>query len=101
MVYGFLSDVHGDLEALEWALGSLAEADQIYFLGDVCGGREVSACLEVLRCQGVLCVSGNHDLWEFELTELSSEQREFLAGLPLSRQVEDWLAVLLLHPQRV
>ena len=93
MNYGFFTDVHGDLEALEWALETLAEADQLYFLGDVCGGREDGACLEMLRSRGVLCVPGNHDLWEFELTGLAPEQREFLAGLPLSREVDDWLAV--------
>ncbi len=93
MTYGFLSDVHGDLEGLRWALEALAGADQIYFLGDVCGGREVNACLELLRSQGVLCIPGNHDLWEFEWTGLPPEDRTFLAGLPLTREVEDWLAV--------
>ena len=93
MTYGFFSDVHGDLAALKWALETLAGADQLYFLGDVCGGREDRACLQLLRSRGVLCVPGNHDLWDFELTGLTPEQREFLAGLPLSREVDDWLAV--------
>lgn len=93
MTYGFLTDVHGDLAALEWSLECLQSADQIYFLGDVCGGREVAACLERMRADGVLCVPGNHDLWEFERSELSAEQSRFLTELPLSREVEDWLAV--------
>ncbi|MBX3172756.1 MAG: metallophosphoesterase [Candidatus Eremiobacteraeota bacterium] len=93
MTYGFLSDVHGDLDGLCWALDSLAGADQVYCLGDLCGGREVRACLELLRARAVICVPGNHDLWEFELSELLPEQREFLAGWPISREVEDWLAV--------
>lgn len=93
MTCGFVSDVHGHLESLSWALDSLAEADQIYCLGDVCGGREVRACLNLLRERGVLCIPGNHDLWEFEWTELRPEERHYLAGLPLTRQVDDWLAV--------
>lgn len=93
MIYGFLSDVHGDLEALQWALSALSGADQIYFLGDVCGGREVRACLEMLRTRGVLCIPGNHDLWEFEWAGLTQGERDFLTGLPLTRETEDWLAV--------
>lgn len=93
MTYGFLSDVHGDLEGLHWALETMAGADPIYFLGDVCGGREVRACLELLRSRGVFCIPGNHDLWEFEWAELLPEQRTFLSGLPLTREVDDWLAV--------
>jgi len=93
MKYGFFTDVHGDLEALHWVLESLSDADQWYFLGDVCGGREVGACLDLLRTHQVHCVPGNHDLWDFELTGLSLEQREYLAALPLTRPVEDWLAV--------
>ena len=93
MTYGFVSDVHGDLAALEWALEVLSGADQVYFLGDVCGGSDVAACLDMLRARGVLCIPGNHDLWDFELTGLTAEQRQFLAQLPLSREVDDWLAV--------
>lgn len=93
MKYGFFTDVHGDLEALRWVLDTLAEADQLYFLGDVCGGREVSACLELMSSHQVFCVPGNHDLWDFELTGLSSQEREYLAALPLKRTVQDWLAV--------
>lgn len=93
MTYGFVSDVHGDLAALEWALEVLSGADQVYFLGDVCGGSDVAACLDTLRARGVFCIPGNHDLWDFELTGLAAEQRQFLAQLPLSREVDDWLAV--------
>lgn len=93
MKYGFFTDVHGDLEALRWVLDILAEADQLYFLGDVCGGREVSACLDLIRSRRVFCVPGNHDLWDFELTALSPEERDYLAALPLKRAVQDWLAV--------
>jgi predicted phosphodiesterase len=93
MTYGFLTDVHGDLSALDWSLGCLQSADQIYFLGDVCGGRDVSACLERLRGAGVVCVPGNHDLWDFERGQLSAEQSRFLTELPLERAIEDWLAV--------
>ena len=93
MKYGFFTDVHGDLEALQWVFDRLGDADRCYFLGDVCGGRDVAACLDLLRSRQVPCVPGNHDLWDFELAELSPEHKEYLASLPLTRPVEDWLAV--------
>ena len=93
MTYGFLSDVHGDLPALQWALGCLQGADQIYFLGDVCGGPQVAECLQLLRQRQVFCVPGNHDLWDFERHGLDAELDRFLTELPLMREVDDWLAV--------
>lgn len=93
MTYGFLSDVHGDLAALEWALSCLQSAQQIYFLGDVCGGPEVAACIGLLRERQVLCVPGNHDLWDFERSHLTQEHDRFLLGLPLTREFPDGLAV--------
>ncbi|MBS2037000.1 metallophosphoesterase [bacterium] len=93
MTYGFLSDVHGDLAGLEWALQSLQSADQIYFLGDVCGGPEAAACLQLMRQREVLCVPGNHDLWDFERNLLPPELGQYLVELPLSREFEDVLVV--------
>jgi predicted phosphodiesterase len=93
MKYGFLTDVHGDLEGLQRALNSLGGADAVYCLGDLAGGREVDECVELLRSQGIQSVKGNHDLWEFELEGLSESSQDFQRSLPLELQVDDWLAV--------
>ena len=107
MRYGFLTDVHGDLEVLTRALesltgtprrppqgGALEGCDLNFFLGDVAGsGREVEACIRRMRERGVLAVPGNHDLWDFELVGLSAESRDYLKGLPLQRDEADFTAV--------
>jgi len=67
MIYGFVTDVHGDLDGLRAALDTLAEADRLVFLGDVTGGREVEECLALLRSYSdLVAVPGNHDWWDFE-----------------------------------
>ncbi|MBT9588496.1 metallophosphoesterase family protein [bacterium] len=94
MKYGFLSDVHGDLDALERALDCLREADRLVFLGDVLGGRHDRECLARLRAiPDLISVPGNHDLWDCELTGLPSDSQDYLRGLTVEQAVEDWLAV--------
>lgn len=93
VLFGFFSDSHGDLEATGLCLAALECADRLYFLGDVAGGRDVEACLEVMNERGVQMVSGNHDLWDFELIGLPKSCREQIAGLPLQFQDGDFLAV--------
>jgi diadenosine tetraphosphatase ApaH/serine/threonine PP2A family protein phosphatase len=65
MRYVLISDIHGNLEALQAALsfaGNL-EPYQLYCLGDVVGyGANPSECLEVLRNDANLILAGNHDL---------------------------------------
>ena len=94
MKYGFIADVHGNLTGLRSALDILAEADQLVFLGDVTGGREVEECLALLRSYpDILAVPGNHDWWDFELMGLLPESQAYLRDLPLQIEVEDWLAL--------
>ena len=64
MRIGFISDIHGNLEALEAALRSLEkyQPDKLYCLGDIVGyGANPNECVERVRqtCQAV--VLGNHD----------------------------------------
>lgn len=93
MKYGFVTDIHGDLEGCQRALEALAGADATYCLGDTAGGREVDRCVELLRSRGILSVKGNHDLWEFELEALKEDSKTWLRCLPFELPVEDWLAV--------
>lgn len=96
-----LSDVHGNLDALEAVLADAGEVDQLWCLGDVVGyGPQPNECITLLRERGARCVVGNHD-WaaigkldtsEFnpEASEaarwtgaqLTEEHRAYLEGLP-------------------
>jgi predicted phosphodiesterase len=63
MRIAIISDVHGNLPALEAVLADIAgrECDKVYCLGDVVGyGPNPNECLEVVRTLDA-CVLGNHD----------------------------------------
>ena len=59
-----LSDVHGNLEALQATLAAISNTvDDIWSLGDVVGyGARPSACMALLRDRCSVKLSGNHDL---------------------------------------
>lgn len=109
MRYALLGDIHGNTEALEVVLASLANqsVDKIVCLGDVVGyGAEPAACLERIRGLGCDCIAGNHDwaavglisidcfnayakaaaLWT--RNQLSDDQKQWLANLPLTLTYE-------------
>lgn len=65
MRYVIISDVHGNLEALQAVLSFVNKLEpyQLYCLGDVVGyGAEPAECLETLREEANLILAGNHDL---------------------------------------
>jgi len=103
MRYGILSDVHGNLEALEAVLAHLkAQAvDSYAFLGDAVGyGANPNDACELLRPLVSLAVVGNHDAavsgrmeyadyyeaarhaLDWCASQLSAENMEWLKGLP-------------------
>jgi predicted phosphodiesterase len=60
-----ISDVHGNLQALEAVLADASEAviDEIWCLGDIVGyGGRPSECLALVRERTAICLGGNHDL---------------------------------------
>lgn len=64
MKFGIISDIHGNLEALEVVLKEIKKEDcnEIIFLGDVVGyGANPNECIELLRQERVVGVAGNHD----------------------------------------
>ena len=98
-----ISDIHGNLVALERVLADLRTRgiDRTVCLGDVVGyGPDPKACLDLTRSACEVIVAGNHergvlqpdiaDNWaalaksgiEHARAELSSEDLEFLASLP-------------------
>ncbi len=65
MRYILISDVHGNLEALNAVLAVVRKLEpyQLYFLGDVVGyGADPQACLRDLQNEANLVLAGNHDL---------------------------------------
>lgn len=63
--YGILSDIHGNLEALQAALAFLDErgVERVLCLGDLVGyNADSDACLRALERLPVEAVAGNHDL---------------------------------------
>ena len=58
-----LSDIHGNLEALNAVLEHIGSVKDIYCAGDIVGyGPNPNECCEILRERDVKCVMGNHDI---------------------------------------
>jgi len=68
MRIGFISDIHGNLFALEAVLADLAdqEVDRVICLGDICFGPQAHECLERIRGLECAIVLGNWDSWSTE-----------------------------------
>jgi predicted phosphodiesterase len=64
-IYGVLGDIHGNLEALQAALGALDArgVTRIACVGDIVGyNADPDACVEELRSRDAVAIAGNHDL---------------------------------------
>jgi diadenosine tetraphosphatase ApaH/serine/threonine PP2A family protein phosphatase len=64
MKIAFISDIHGNLEALENVLRDIEKegAEKIHFLGDVVGyGCEPNECIRLLAAHCDIKLLGNHD----------------------------------------
>lgn len=103
MLVAVLSDIHGNIEALEavWQDMAPLQIGQVVCLGDVVGyGPNPEETLISVRERGVLCCMGNHELGIVNATErawfnstaqkglgltanlLSSESLRYMASLP-------------------
>ncbi|CAN5341128.1 metallophosphoesterase family protein [soil metagenome] len=102
---GIISDIHGNLHALEAVLEQLKaeNVDQIVCCGDVVGyGARPNECVDVLRRLEIPTIAGNHDHAALLLTDISNfneiakaavlwtkkvlteENMEYLRQLPLT-----------------
>ena len=63
-----ISDIHGNLPALEAVLGDLERQslDRVICLGDVCFGPQSHECLELVRALGCPVILGNWDSWSID-----------------------------------
>lgn len=106
MRYGVVSDVHGNLEALEAVLAAMdaERVDRLLSAGDAVGyGADPDPCLDRLEARGALSVCGNHERavtgglpleWFSEWAQaavrwtaerLTAAHKAFLSELPLTR----------------
>jgi predicted phosphodiesterase len=76
---GVISDVHGNLAALEAVLAAMdaAAPDELWCLGDLVGyGARPNECCATVRRRATTCLAGNHDLavrGTLELTDFSGD----------------------------
>lgn len=83
MKLGLISDIHGDIAALEraWALLQELGAERIVCAGDVVGyGPEPDRVVAFLAERSVPVVKGNHDRWALEREH--GEPDQFGGGMP-------------------
>jgi diadenosine tetraphosphatase ApaH/serine/threonine PP2A family protein phosphatase len=118
-----LSDIHGNLEALEAVLADAERsgADALYSLGDIVGyGPSPAACVEIVRRRAAVSLTGNHDAavvgrtpldefnefarWavEWTMSHLAPGQAEYLRSLPYAHREPDLVLVHAspLEPER-
>jgi diadenosine tetraphosphatase ApaH/serine/threonine PP2A family protein phosphatase len=115
MIHAILSDIHGNLEALEAVLAHLEEErpDSVVCLGDFVGyGASPNECIDRLRPRIEAAVAGNHDLAacgrlrlnyfnhdaataaRWTDVQLSPENRAYLVDLPYAVA---WRGAKLVH----
>lgn len=114
MRYAIISDIHGNLAALEKVLEQIEKekCDKIVCLGDIVGyGPYPNECVSLIKKNCEFCLMGNHDHAALGLTDttyfnsfaktaivwtrkvLSDESKEFLADLPMQKSENDILFV--------
>lgn len=99
MKYFIISDIHGNLEALEAVLAEVRD-ETLLCLGDVIGyGPDSSACISRIRELNIPCLMGNHDKVQLDPDQLRlfNPMARLSASLTrgnLSREDMDWLQML-------
>ncbi|HIE05016.1 MAG TPA: metallophosphatase family protein, partial [Candidatus Latescibacteria bacterium] len=74
MRYALISDVHGNLEALQVVLHHIGkeDPDKLICLGDLVGyGADPQKCIDMVRERTELVVAGNHDWAAVGRTDIS------------------------------
>lgn len=114
MRYGLISDIHGNLEALQAVLRDLDRIgiDDLLCLGDVIGyGPDPEACLELVQERASVILAGNHDhaplglvdtsyfnpyakrAVEWTAAKLSDSAKAFLKSCPLKYERDEFMIV--------
>ena len=111
MRYAIISDIHGNLPALEAVLEDikLAGVDEIICLGDLANiGPHPAECIEVIRDLGCVTIQGNHELYmlgeilpdewttcptwspvRWSIAQLKQEHFDYIGTLPFKHELQD------------
>jgi diadenosine tetraphosphatase ApaH/serine/threonine PP2A family protein phosphatase len=114
MQYGLISDIHGNLEALQAVYKEIDKigVDEILCLGDIIGyGPDPEKCVELVRERVNIILAGNHDYApiglvdvtyfntyakravEWTASQITEETRKFLEERPLIHQFQNFTIV--------
>lgn len=114
MKHAIISDIHGNLEALESVLSEIArrKVDSVLCLGDVVGyGPNPNECVALIMEKAEVILAGNHDYaplgkidlsyfnpWarsaiEWTRAKLNESSIEFLLDLPLKIEIDGFTIV--------
>lgn len=99
MKYFIISDIHGNLEALDAVLQEVGD-ETLLCLGDVIGyGPDSPACIRRIRELKIPCLMGNHDKVQLDLGQLRyfnplARLSAVLTSQDLSPADLDWLTTL-------
>jgi diadenosine tetraphosphatase ApaH/serine/threonine PP2A family protein phosphatase len=98
--YAVLSDVHGNIEALDAAFALIRDDDDVLCLGDMVGyGPNPNECVDRLRARVTAAVLGNHDVAAIDnygldyFNAAAREAIEWTQGV-LRQDNADWLRSL-------
>ncbi len=115
MKYAVLSDIHGNLEALQAAFDYVDQhnIEKTYCLGDIVGyGPNPNECVELVRQRCEVVLMGNHDFAALDLAnidyfntyarmatfwtreKLKEENKAYMKELPFTHQTDD---VMMVH----
>ncbi|HTP25064.1 MAG TPA: YfcE family phosphodiesterase [Anaeromyxobacteraceae bacterium] len=115
-----ISDIHGNIDALEAVVAAEPQVDRVLCLGDIVDyGPAPDAAVKWVREHAASTVRGNHDhamgldqdcrsapmfhrlaVWSRRRTasKLTEDERHYLGSLPLREQVElDGMRIVLVH----
>jgi predicted phosphodiesterase len=90
MRYAIISDIHGNLEALESVLDDIKqqEIDSHICLGDIAGyGADPNECVELIKELNCPCVIGNHDAGVLGTTDIGKFNSAARAAIEYHRNV--------------
>ncbi len=101
-----LSDIHGNLAALEAVLDQAhGTYDELWCLGDIVGyGPRPNECVEMIRDMATLCVPGNHDravLDQLDTLQFNDMAREAILWTRSELTVENSAYLASLEPSPV
>lgn len=100
-----VSDIHGNIDALQAVLTDAGEYDAVWCLGDLTGyGPNPNECVALIKEQpNLICIQGNHDVAALRKIDISTFNHEARESMNWLQTVVDngTLAFLKTLPEKV